>query len=550
MYQISNYIVEIDKYFRKISSCNISRIPEKIFRLFRMVKVIDISYNQLETIDITDLAETYRDSLENLQLSGNALQNLTFSKAVQYQVITTLLQIILGIYLIITFQISVNSVWEIIFHLFRSCKDIRNNQIDKLTSRCFKGLIELKIIQLVLRLVAITYDIRNALGNHLAYLTPVSFYGPPLLLTVITEREYLCCMVPAKVRICQPSMYSDTLSSCYRLLAHITLQTFIWIVGGLALLGNVLVLIQNYHLSKRKRKSVPTFLVSNLAVSDLIMSLYLMIIAIADLMFTRGDYGIKSETWLSHPACLIACFFVTLSSLTSVFIMIIISTDRYICIVYPFSTKRMTVGRAKIALGVLWSFSIIFSAVPVLFSIQQPGYLRIYKYSSMCMPNNYQNFYFKIWMISYLAMTFMAWIIMIILYVRIFFAVKESSKNIRKSSTTDNKALAVRLALILVSDLVTWVPYYYISVAGLLKDGQVDTVALQFIATFVLPLNSAINPYLYTLTSVEVIRLIFKRRPETGVTSTFTRTQKVDINSIYEKKVVQMETFVNEISDD
>ncbi|EDV20974.1 uncharacterized protein TRIADDRAFT_60578 [Trichoplax adhaerens] len=505
MYQISNYIVEIDKYFRKISSCNISRIPEKIFRLFRMVKVIDISYNQLETIDITDLAETYRDSLENLQLSGNALQNLTFSKAVQYQVITTL-------------NISHNNISNI-------CEQRLGNYFPSL-------------------------QILNALGNHLAYLTPVSFYGPPLLLTVITEREYLCCMVPAKVRICQPSMYSDTLSSCYRLLAHITLQTFIWIVGGLALLGNVLVLIQNYHLSKRKRKSVPTFLVSNLAVSDLIMSLYLMIIAIADLMFTRGDYGIKSETWLSHPACLIACFFVTLSSLTSVFIMIIISTDRYICIVYPFSTKRMTVGRAKIALGVLWSFSIIFSAVPVLFSIQQPGYLRIYKYSSMCMPNNYQNFYFKIWMISYLAMTFMAWIIMIILYVRIFFAVKESSKNIRKSSTTDNKALAVRLALILVSDLVTWVPYYYISVAGLLKDGQVDTVALQFIATFVLPLNSAINPYLYTLTSVEVIRLIFKRRPETGVTSTFTRTQKVDINSIYEKKVVQMETFVNEISDD
>lgn len=341
-------------------------------------------------------------------------------------------------------------------------------------------------------------------------------------------------MVPAKVRICEPSMYSEALSSCYRLLAHITLQTFIWIIGGLALIGNCMVLIQHFCEHTKKRNYVPTFLVSNLAVSDLIMSIYLLTIAIADLMFSKGDYGIKSETWLTHPVCLISSFLVILSSLTTVLVMIIISFDRYMCIVYPFSTKRMTLKIARIVLAMLWICSIVFSAIPVIFSIGKPGYMRIYKYSSMCMPNNYQNYYQRIWMLSYLSITAIAWIIMIILYLRIFIAVQESSKTIRKSSTTDNKALAIRLALILVSDLATWLPYYYISIMGLLQSSGVDTVTLQFIVTFLLPLNSAINPYLYTLTSVDTIKGIFRNKSTIQSTmSTYSRSTRFTTMSTY-----------------
>lgn len=358
-------------------------------------------------------------------------------------------------------------------------------------------------------------------------------------------------MVPAKVRKCEPNMYSEALSSCYRLLAHITLQTFIWIVGGLALFGNCMVLALHYCQNTKKRASIPTFLVTNLAVSDLLMSLYLLIIAIADLIFSGGNYGIESEKWLSHPFCFIACFLATLSSLTSVLVMITICVDRYICIVYPFSTRRMTIRTAKIVIATLWLFSIIFSATPIIFSIGKPGHLRIYKYSSMCMPNNYQNYYQSIWMLSYLSMTIIAWVIMIGLYLRIFMAVQESSKNIRKSSSTDNKTLAIRLALILVSDLATWLPYYYITAAGLLRNGRVDTIALQFIATFLLPINSAINPYLYTLTSIDTFKLIFRRKmiERSSTANTFTHsTIAAQVSKV--SRAHRMETFVNTISED
>ncbi|EDV20972.1 uncharacterized protein TRIADDRAFT_60575 [Trichoplax adhaerens] len=48
-------------------------------------------------------------------------------------------------------------------------------------------------------------------GNSLAFVTQTSFFGPPDLSTVLSGRDYLCCMVPGKVKTCQPTnlIYSD-----------------------------------------------------------------------------------------------------------------------------------------------------------------------------------------------------------------------------------------------------------------------------------------------------------------------------------------------------
>ncbi|EDV27829.1 uncharacterized protein TRIADDRAFT_15646, partial [Trichoplax adhaerens] len=268
----------------------------------------------------------------------------------------------------------------------------------------------------------------------------------------------------------------------------------------LALIGNILVLIQNYSVVQQKKNPVPMYLINNLATSDLLMAVYLLIIAIADINFTGNEYGPHSELWLSHPMCLIACFLISLSSITTFLVMMIICVDRYICIVFPFTSKKVGTKNAKIAVGIMWMFGIIFSAVPTLFSIQQPGYLRLYTYSSICVPNNYQNFYYRMWMISRLLITVIGWISMFILYIQIFITANISAKGIRKSTTTKNKMLAIRLLLIMLTDAICWIPYYYVNVAGYLTSGKVDPITLQFISILTLPINAAVNPFLYTVT--------------------------------------------------
>ncbi|EDV18667.1 uncharacterized protein TRIADDRAFT_34852, partial [Trichoplax adhaerens] len=134
-------------------------------------------------------------------------------------------------------------------------------------------------------------------------------------------------------------MISDTLSSCQHLLAHISLQFFIWLVGILAFLGNIFVIVRNLRIIRAKKKNkadkVNLFLINNLAISDFIMSIYLFIIGFANLVYSnQGLYGIRSEKWLRHPLCAVSCTLMTTSSIVSVFLMVVISIDRFITIVY------------------------------------------------------------------------------------------------------------------------------------------------------------------------------------------------------------------------
>ena len=83
----------------------------------------------------------------------------------------------------------------------------------------------------------------------------------------------------------------------------------------------------------------------------------------------------------------------------------------------------------------------------------------------------------------------------------IFLAIKMSTVKTSTDRKSSEMVLAYRLATVVVSDFLCWFP---IGVLGLMASqgfpvpGEVN-VAL---AIFVLPLNSALNPFLYTLNAV------------------------------------------------
>ena len=58
------------------------------------------------------------------------------------------------------------------------------------------------------------------------------------------------------------------------------LRKIIWLLGVLAVLGNLAVIA--WHLIRRDDHPVQTCLITNLALSDFLMGVYLMIVAIQD----------------------------------------------------------------------------------------------------------------------------------------------------------------------------------------------------------------------------------------------------------------------------
>ncbi|EDV19353.1 uncharacterized protein TRIADDRAFT_62166 [Trichoplax adhaerens] len=337
-------------------------------------------------------------------------------------------------------------------------------------------------------------------GNSLVEVQTESFFYTPKIEHIRSTRLYLCCMVPASIQTCYPLRKYDGLSTCDGLLSHVTLQMYIWLVGCIAFIGNIAVFTLHIKSIKTKKNPVPIFLIANLAISDFIVANYLLIIAIGDRFYSHYNFAVESEHWLRSIPCLLACFICCAASLMSVFMMLIISIDRYVCIVYPFSERKLTVKSAFLLVACCWLFSIIFVGIPVMYSVGADGDNRLHGYSSICMASNVSNPYFKWWITAFTLITIICWIITCILYGKMLSSIRQSSRNVRKSkSISKDKRIAIRLFLILVTDLISWIPYYIVFMHVLSTSHSVDMIALQFTIIFALPINSAVNPCLYVI---------------------------------------------------
>ena len=97
---------------------------------------------------------------------------------------------------------------------------------------------------------------------------------------------------------------------------------------------------------------------------------------------------------------------------------------------------------------------------------------------------------------------------MTILYTCCFAKVEKSRRMAHRTNTRDNKLIALRLSLLLITDLVSWLPFCYVTFNALFsnQNRKVDAITLQFVGIFALPLNAALNPFLYTATNISVLK--------------------------------------------
>ena len=101
------------------------------------------------------------------------------------------------------------------------------------------------------------------------------------------DRFIPCCYARKSVKGMECESPVDEFSSCDDLMKNKALHICIWILGILAFLGNLLVII--WRIIDEGENKVHCFLLTNLAVADMIMGVYLLAIAIMDLRW-QGEY--------------------------------------------------------------------------------------------------------------------------------------------------------------------------------------------------------------------------------------------------------------------
>lgn len=324
-----------------------------------------------------------------------------------------------------------------------------------------------------------------------------------------SDRDYLCCITPPETINCQPYPNQFQLSTCSDILSHYVLSISIWFIGIVSTTFNIISIIW-HSLKLNKKYAIVQTLIINLSIVDLLMGFYLIAIASANVYYSNR-YAENLEKWLRSPICLAASFLISFSSLMSTFIMFMITLDRYLFLVYPFADKRLSYKHNMIIIFTMWLIAAIFVGLPIVYSIDQPSSYRIYSSNSACLPANDKNLYLLVWLLSYGGLTFLTWISIAIMYIVIIWTLTIARQQAERKISTEDKIIRAKMIVIVITDLICWLPLYIIVIRVLIGH-SLDVHTLPFVAVLSLPLNSSINPILYTIFNKEFVGIIKRIR--------------------------------------
>ena len=233
----------------------------------------------------------------------------------------------------------------------------------------------------------------------------------------------------------------------------------------------------------------------------------MIIIACADVYF-RDVYIYHADKWKNGVMCGIAGFLSVLSSEASVYTLTVISVDRFICIMFPFSQKKMKTKSARIIIAIGWVISILLSLIPAMPFLSYFGG-GFYGRSSVCLALPLTDEKTPGWEYSvavFLALNFVSFVIILVCYICIYIVAKRSSAKIRHSNKGVGKELklATKTMLIVATDMFCWLPIVLMGILSLTGAVVIPPTVYAWIAVFVLPINSSLNPYLYTISSLDL----------------------------------------------
>ncbi|XP_070569241.1 G-protein coupled receptor GRL101-like [Ptychodera flava] len=230
----------------------------------------------------------------------------------------------------------------------------------------------------------------------------------------------------------------------------------------------------------------------------------------------RGVYVTYDDFWRNSPLCSFAGFLASLSSEMSVFSLTGITLDRFLSIVFPLKFIRIQLKTTIIIMVVGWIAVAFLSFLPLL-GIPYFGD-SFYSRSPVCLSLYLTNEQTPGWIYSvaiFIFLNFLSFIAISILYLTMYLAIRRTTlaTDVQLQQTArENAAIAKRMTLIVLTDFFCWVP---IAVMGMLA--MTDTVTIPgsvyaWTAVFILPINSAINPFLYTISVIKMKKNNSNRR--------------------------------------
>ena len=310
-------------------------------------------------------------------------------------------------------------------------------------------------------------------------------------------------------------------------------------------------------------------IIVNISCADFTMGIYLITIAILSQVYS-GYYGSVDVEWRASWQCSTAGSLAVISSEASCFLMVVLSAFRLYTISNPYATMTLSVRPWKIAICGAWLIALVLAVIPIpntsldyftdsiyfpnqfnpegtwkkddlakvacnaaamrnlpiasqgsdwnskrqfledMFPDDSPliefGY---YGETSICMPRFYAAASDNAWEYTLMIITInlLAFIVIACCYILMFVRFKEQRAQFQQNDLSEQEAkMQKRIARIIATDFACWIPICIMSYARI-GGVELSNVIYQITAVILLPINSAINPLLFS----SVIDKLMKR---------------------------------------
>ncbi|XP_059574270.1 relaxin receptor 2 isoform X3 [Alligator mississippiensis] len=311
-------------------------------------------------------------------------------------------------------------------------------------------------------------------------------------------KKFRYCSYALHVRICTP--LTDGISSFEDLLANNVLRVFLWVIACITCFGNLFVIGMRSFI--RAENKTHTMSIKMLCCADCLMGVYLFFIGIFDVKY-RGEYKKYAVLWMESLPCHIMGFLAMLSTEVSVLLLTYLTLEKYLVIVFPFSNIRPGKHQTVIILVSIWIIGFVIAIIPFG---DEDFFGNYYGKNGVCFPLysdqteeiGGKGYSFGI----FLGVNLLAFIIIVFSYVSMFYSIKKTALQTSevRSHIHRDVAVANRFFFIVFTDAICWIPVFVIKILSLFQVEILDTVT-SWIVIFILPINSALNPILYTLTT-------------------------------------------------
>ena len=422
---------------------------------------------------------------------------------------------------------------------------LADNQLQFLSFHLFDDLINLEFLDLsnnrlthIPRLGHMTQlSTLNMIGNPLTGITHEHFDGISETVTIIADQSVICVCYMNSSDTCFNTKERSSYLTCSPLLSLTILSIFTWTLGICATIGNGFVLFWKQSKYSGQKNKVQSLLLSNLAVSDFLMGIYMIIIASADAYY-KEYFPMSAEEWRSGLTCRIASTLAFTSSEASVFFVTLISIDRLINIKFPYTLRKLRIKSTRWSSAMMWATSLTLGLSA---SISAGRNSEFYDNSHVCIglplaqlvrfntsttsvtatllpifgslipsyetvhvvANKYRSpgLYFSV--AVFIGLNMLCFLLILSCYIVIIKTVFQTSKAAsRQREMAEEIRMTVKVSAIVLTDFFCWFP---ICLIGALVQAGVVTIppeTFAWVVTFVLPINSAINPFMYTIGSL------------------------------------------------